>query len=88
VDVAAQRYLQAATFGPEVSGEFHASAPGKVSGPLQVMKHPHFHDRASQDAAWKAVVNVSGVPFPARASHLQVSRLAAECPPLPPAAVG
>jgi hypothetical protein len=27
------------------------------------MRHPHFHDRANQEAAWQAVVNVSGVDF-------------------------
>jgi hypothetical protein len=25
------------------------------------MGHPHFHDRANQEAAWQAVVKVSGV---------------------------
>jgi hypothetical protein len=25
------------------------------------MRHPHFHDRANQEAAWQAVVKVSGV---------------------------
>jgi hypothetical protein len=25
------------------------------------MRHPDFHDRASQEAAWQAVVKVSGV---------------------------
>jgi len=27
------------------------------------MRYPHFHDRASQEAAWQAVVKVSGVDF-------------------------
>ena len=26
-----------------------------------VKRHPHFHDRANQEAAWQAVVNASGV---------------------------
>jgi hypothetical protein len=25
------------------------------------MSHPHLHDRANQEAAWQAVVKVSGV---------------------------
>jgi hypothetical protein len=27
------------------------------------MRHPHLQDRASQEAAWQAVVKVSGVDF-------------------------
>jgi len=27
------------------------------------MRHPHFHDHANQEAAWQAVVKVSGVDF-------------------------
>jgi NAD(P)-dependent dehydrogenase (short-subunit alcohol dehydrogenase family) len=60
-EVAARRYLQASEFGTDVSGQFFASPPKKFTGPIQAMRHPHFHDRASQDAAWQAVVNVSGV---------------------------
>ncbi|MBV9408334.1 MAG: SDR family NAD(P)-dependent oxidoreductase [Candidatus Eremiobacteraeota bacterium] len=58
---AALRYLQASAFGTDVSGQFFASPPKKLTGPIEAMRHPHFHDRASQEAAWKAVVNVSGV---------------------------
>lgn len=64
-DVAASRYLQAADFSAEVSGQFFASAPKKMIGPIEVMKHDHFHDRANQEAAWQAVVNVAGgVDYP------------------------
>jgi NAD(P)-dependent dehydrogenase (short-subunit alcohol dehydrogenase family) len=63
-DEAARRYLQAAEFGVERSGEFFASAPRKVSGPVESMRHAHFHDRASQDATWAAVVKVAGVDAP------------------------
>jgi len=28
---------------------------------MEVQRHPHLHDRASQEAAWQAVVKVSGV---------------------------
>ncbi|KAK6441524.1 hypothetical protein LTR95_002249 [Oleoguttula sp. CCFEE 5521] len=58
---AARRYLQAAEFGTDVSGEFFASPPKKFIGPIEAMRHPHFHDGASQEAAWQAIVNVSGV---------------------------
>jgi NAD(P)-dependent dehydrogenase (short-subunit alcohol dehydrogenase family) len=60
-ETAARRYLQASEFGTDVSGQFFASAPKKLTGPIEAMRHPHFHDRANQEAAWKAVVKVSGV---------------------------
>jgi len=60
-ETAAGRYLQASKFGTDLSGQFFASAQGKFSGPMEIQRHPHLHDRASQEAAWQAVVNVSGV---------------------------
>jgi NAD(P)-dependent dehydrogenase (short-subunit alcohol dehydrogenase family) len=60
-ETAASRYIQASEFGTEVSGQFFASAQGKFSGPVEVQRQPHLHDRASQEAAWQAVVKVSGV---------------------------
>ena len=60
-ETAALRYLQASQFGTDVSGQFFASAPKKLTGPVEAMRHPHFHDRANQEAAWQAVVSVSGV---------------------------
>ena len=60
-ETAARRYLQASEFGTDVSGQFFASAQGKFSGPIEVQRQPHLYDRASQEAAWQAVVKVSGV---------------------------
>lgn len=60
-ETAARRYLQASEFGTDVSGQFFASAPKKLTGPIEAMRHPHLHDRESQEAAWHAVVKVSGV---------------------------
>jgi NAD(P)-dependent dehydrogenase (short-subunit alcohol dehydrogenase family) len=60
-ETAAHRYLQASEFGTDVSGQFFASAPKKLTGPIEAMRQPHFHDRANQEAAWQAVVEVSGV---------------------------
>ena len=60
-ETAAGRYIQASEFGTDVSGQFFASAKGKFSGPMEVQRQPHLHDRASQEAAWQAVVKVSGV---------------------------
>jgi len=62
-ETAARRYLQASAFGTDVSGQFFASAPKKLTGPIEAMRHPHFHDRASQEAAWQAVIKVSGLDF-------------------------
>ncbi|HLV87919.1 MAG TPA: SDR family NAD(P)-dependent oxidoreductase [Candidatus Sulfotelmatobacter sp.] len=60
-ETAASRYIQASKFGTDLSGQFFASAKGKFSGPMEVQCQPHLHDRASQEAAWQAVVKVSGV---------------------------
>jgi NAD(P)-dependent dehydrogenase (short-subunit alcohol dehydrogenase family) len=60
-ETAAHRYLQASEFGTDVSGQFFASAPKKLTGPIEAMRQPHFYDRANQEAAWQAVVEVSGV---------------------------
>jgi len=60
-ETAAGRYIQASKFGTDVSGQFFASAKGKFSGPMEVQRQPHLHDRATQEAAWQAVVKVSGV---------------------------
>jgi len=60
-ETAAHRYLQASTFGTDVSGQFFASAPKKFTGPIEAMRQPHFLDQASQEAAWRAIVRVSGV---------------------------
>jgi NAD(P)-dependent dehydrogenase (short-subunit alcohol dehydrogenase family) len=60
-EAAARRYLQASEFGTDLSGQFFASAPKKLTGPIEAMRHPHLHDRTNQEAAWQAVVKVSGV---------------------------
>ena len=72
-ETAARRYLQASEFGTDVSGQFFASAQGKFTGPIEAQCHPHLHDRASQEAAWQAVVNVSGVDLSHPASLSAVS---------------
>ena len=72
-ETAARRFLQASEFGTDVSGQFFASAPKKLTGPIEAMRHPHFHDRANQEAAWQAVVSVSGVDLSYPASLSAVS---------------
>jgi NAD(P)-dependent dehydrogenase (short-subunit alcohol dehydrogenase family) len=72
-ETAARRYLQASEFGTDVSGQFFASAQGKFSGPIEAQRHPHLHDRGSQEAAWQAVIKVSGVDLSRPASLTAVS---------------
>ena len=72
-EAAARRYLQASKFGTDLSGQFFASAPKKLTGPIEAMRHPHLHDRANQEAAWQAVVKVSDVDLPHPASLSEAS---------------
>jgi NAD(P)-dependent dehydrogenase (short-subunit alcohol dehydrogenase family) len=72
-ETAARRYLQASAFGTDVSGQFFASAQGKFSGPIEAQRQPHLYDRASQEAAWQAVVEVSGVDLSSPASFSAAS---------------
>ncbi|QAY95222.1 short-chain dehydrogenase [Methylovirgula ligni] len=72
-ETAASRYIQASEFGTDVSGQFFASAKGKFSGPVEVQREPHLHDRASQEAAWQAVVKVSGIDLSRPATLSAVS---------------
>lgn len=67
-ETAASRYIQASEFRVDASGQFFASAKGKFSGPIEVQREPHLHDRANQEAAWRAVVKVSGVDLPSPVS--------------------
>ena len=46
-----------------LQGQFFASAQGKFSGPIEVQRQPHLYDRASQEAAWQAVVKISGADY-------------------------
>jgi NAD(P)-dependent dehydrogenase (short-subunit alcohol dehydrogenase family) len=59
VPLAARRYVDATEFGPEVTGNFFASAPKKMTGPLHRVELDHVLDRASRDAAWNATVAVA-----------------------------
>jgi NAD(P)-dependent dehydrogenase (short-subunit alcohol dehydrogenase family) len=59
VSVAARRYIDASGFGPEVNGQFFASAPKKMTGPLTRVDLPHVNDRNSRDAAWNATAAIA-----------------------------
>jgi len=63
VDEGAKNYLRASEFGVDVSGKFFCSAPKKMTGPIEIMRHPHLHDRTNQEAAWQAIVKVSDSDF-------------------------
>lgn len=56
----ARRYVEAARFGEEESGGFYASPPGKMVGPLQRQETPHLLDHELQEAAWTAIVALTG----------------------------
>lgn len=56
---AAARYIEVTTYDG-VTGEFFASAPKKMTGPIEAMQMPHIRDEASQRASWDAVVKVAG----------------------------
>ena len=60
IPVAVKRYLDASEFPSDVTGQFFASAPKKMTGPLHRVELDHVLDRASQKATWDAVVSVSG----------------------------
>ncbi|MDJ0767538.1 MAG: SDR family NAD(P)-dependent oxidoreductase [Ilumatobacter sp.] len=65
VPVAATRYLQPLEWGPDVNGRFFASAPKKMTGPIEVMQQPHVLDTDAQEAGWAATVHVAGADVPA-----------------------
>ncbi len=64
---AAARYLDVADYPADVSGEFFASAPKKVTGPLHRVELDHVHIEANQEAAWRALTRVAAAPMPERA---------------------
>ena len=64
VSTAAGRYLQVIADDTGASGQFYASAPKKMTGPIEVVDLDHVSDSESQQAAWSAVVEVAGVDYP------------------------
>ncbi len=67
VSEAAARYIEVTTYDG-VTGEFFASAPKKMTGPIEAMQMPHLRDEASQKASWDAVVKVAGgIDYPVAA---------------------
>jgi NAD(P)-dependent dehydrogenase (short-subunit alcohol dehydrogenase family) len=64
VSAAAGRYVQVIGDDSGVSGQFYASAPKKMTGPIEVVDLDHIRDAENQQAAWSAVVEVAGVDYP------------------------
>ncbi len=66
VDKAARRYLDAAEFGDDQSGDFYASEGAKkLTGKLTVQTEPaHFVDEKAQETGFEAVVALTGVGYP------------------------
>ncbi len=63
--VAAQRYFAPIDFGADKNGDFYASAPGKMTGAVEIQTQPHVLDIKSQEAAWHAIIELTGVGLPA-----------------------
>ena len=59
--VGAKRYLDASEFGPEASGQFWASPPRVLVGPIEVQSEAHLYDLDLQTAAWSSLVRLTGV---------------------------
>ena len=67
IDTAAARYLEVARRS-DVSGEFFASAPRKVTGPIEIVDLPHLANEEWQRAGWAATVKVAGgIDYPVNA---------------------
>ncbi len=63
----ASRYLEIALLDDGVTGQFLASKPGKMTGPLEAIEMDHIDNRAGQHALWNKTVEVAGgVGYPTR----------------------
>jgi NAD(P)-dependent dehydrogenase (short-subunit alcohol dehydrogenase family) len=56
----AQRYIDGGLRSDLVNGRFYASAPGKMTGPLQLMVHDHFIHEGHQEAFWRVLARLTG----------------------------
>ncbi|MBT3189111.1 MAG: SDR family NAD(P)-dependent oxidoreductase [Anaerolineae bacterium] len=61
VEDAARRYLDASSFTADLSGQFFASAPGKMVGTLERQSMPHFLDEKNQQASWNMLTQLSQI---------------------------
>lgn len=61
---AADRYLKALTFSHDLTGQFFASEPRRMTGPMGPVEQPVFNDAELQEAIWTATAHAAGVDFP------------------------
>lgn len=67
IDEGAGRYLEVAGYGDDVTGQFFASKPKKMTGPLVQIQMDHFDNPAGQAALWSVTTRVAGgVGYPSR----------------------
>ncbi len=65
IDEGAGRYLEAARFGPDVTGNFFASKPKKMTGPLHKIEMEHLDNLEAQRALWAVTTRIArGVGYP------------------------
>lgn len=60
VPKAARRYLDALDYDASSNGGFFASVPGKMTGAVVEQTQAHVLDEESQEATWRAVLELSG----------------------------
>jgi NAD(P)-dependent dehydrogenase (short-subunit alcohol dehydrogenase family) len=56
----ARRYIDAGDFDDKTTGHFYASAPGKMTGSIEIQKDSHFLNQVHQDAFWNVLVRLTG----------------------------
>jgi NAD(P)-dependent dehydrogenase (short-subunit alcohol dehydrogenase family) len=59
ISAAARRYIDAAGFNDDTTGQFFASPKGKMIGDLVVQTTPHFLSETSQEACWNVLVRLT-----------------------------
>lgn len=66
LQAAAKRYVEAAALGDDATGHFYATAHRKkLVGPVDIQTWPEFlTDRANEDAAFRALVDLTGSGYP------------------------
>ena len=63
----ARRYLEVADYDSAVTGEFFASKPKKMTGPLVAIDMPHLQDEAASAALWEVTIRIAGATVPSQA---------------------
>lgn len=63
VSEGAGRYLSAIDYPDDLTGEFFASPPGKMIGPMEQVDIRYLNDEASRQAVWSAVTDLSDARY-------------------------